>query len=98
MTGEDLYDFSIDDDEELLDQDSAGNNNHKDSGNNLMPNEVYLPEKLQKIKVSKKLKLVYFGLKTGWSIQQVEFLVGKKWLSKNLFSISVLDKYFGYDR
>ena len=50
--------------------------------------------RLNKLKISKKLKLVYFGLKSGWSRDQVELLVGNKYLENNSFLIDLLDKYF----
>ena len=53
-----------------------------------------LCNQLNKLKIPKKLKLVYFGLKSGWSIDQVRLLVGNKYLRKNSFLVDLLNKYF----
>ncbi len=57
-------------------------------------NDNDLCKQLNKLKISKKLKLVYFGLKSGWSLEQVQLLVGSKFLRNNSFLIDLLDKYF----
>lgn len=57
-------------------------------------NKDDLCNQLKKLKISKKLKLVYFGLKSGWSRDQVKVLLGDKYIENNSFLIDLLDKYF----
>ena len=97
LTGENLYDSDF---EEQIDEDGHSAevdcydsvSDTPDLSQTVKNNE--LCNQLNKLKISKKLKLVYFGLKSGWSLDQVKLLVGNKYLRKNSFLINLLDKYF----
>lgn len=97
LTGENLYGSDFDD---LIDQAeqptkvTASDTLSDDQHGLQSENNIVLCNRLSKLKISKKLKLVYFGLKSGWSRDQVELLVGNKYLKNNSFLIDLLDEYF----
>ena len=97
LTGENLYQSDFDEQIDETRQSTKVNGsdysyNAPDIYQTVNNNE--LCNQLNKLKISKKLKLVYFGLKSGWSFDQVKLLVGNKYLRKNSFLVDLLDKYF----